>query len=337
MKNKILKTISLILTFAMVSLFAVGCSDSSKDVSSLTASEEPKTKVNVAVLKGPTALGMLKVMEDNNNGVANNDYKFEAFAAPDQLVPNIVNKSIDIASVPTNLAATLYKKTNKNVSIIAVNTLGVLSILTNGVEIKSVADLKNKTIYATGKGSTPEYALNYILEKNGLEVGKDVKVEYKSEHAELATAVISGNADIAMLPQPFVTKVTSKNKNVKIALDLSEEWAKVSNGGELVMGCLIVRNDFLKDNKDAVDAFLAEYYSSTYNANDKLDETAAYAEKFNIMEAEVVSMALPYCNIVYRTGDKMKSSVKEYLNVLYQSNPASIGGEIPDDAFYYAK
>ncbi|MBQ8338370.1 MAG: ABC transporter substrate-binding protein [Oscillospiraceae bacterium] len=337
MKNKFLKTISLILAAAMLSLCIAGCANDKGGASSVIASQEPKTKVNVAVLKGPTALGMLKLMEDNNNKTATNDYKFEVFSAADQLVPNIVNKSIDIAAVPTNLAATLYKKTEKNVSIIAVNTLGVLSIVTNGEEISSVADLKGKTIYATGKGSTPEYALNYILEKNGLKVGEDVTVEYKGEHSELAALVISGEAKIAMLPQPFVTQVTSKNDKVKIALDLSAEWAKIGEGSELVMGCLIVRNDFLSENKAAVDAFLSEYSASTYSANEELDETAQLAEKFSIMEAAVVSKALPYCNIVYMVGDKMKTSVSKYLNVLYTANPASIGGAVPGDDFYYAK
>ncbi len=337
MKNKILKTISLILAAAMLSLCIAGCTNDKGGASSIIASQEPKTKVNVAVLKGPTALGMLKLMEDNNNGYANNDYKFETFSAADQIVPNIVNKSIDIAAVPTNLAATLYKKTEKNVSIIAVNTLGVLSILTNGENIESVADLKGKTIYATGKGSTPEYALNYILEKNGLKVGEDVKVEYKGEHSELATLVASGEAKIAMLPQPFVTQVTTKNDKVKIALDLSAEWAKIGEGSELVMGCIIVRNDFLKDNKAAVDAFLNEYYSSTYSANEEIQDTAQLAQQFSIMEAAVVAKALPYCNIVYIDGSKMKEHVSKYLNVLYAANPASIGGAVPGDDFYYAK
>ncbi|MBQ7800475.1 MAG: ABC transporter substrate-binding protein [Oscillospiraceae bacterium] len=337
MKNKILKTISLILATALLSLCIAGCAKDKGGASSVISSQEPKTKVNVAVLKGPTALGMLKLMDDNKNNTAHNDYKFEVFSDATLVAPNIINKSIDIAAVPTNLAATLYKKTEKNVSIIAVNTLGVLSIVTNGENITSVADLKGKTIYATGKGSTPEYALNYILEKNGLKVGEDVTVEYKGEHSELASLVIKGDAKIAMLPQPFVTQVTTKNDKVKIALDLSAEWSKIGEGSELVMGCLVVRNDFLKENKAAVDAFLNEYSSSTYNANEELDETAQFAADFGIMEAAVVSKALPYCNIVYMDGAKMKESVSKYLGVLLAANPTSIGGALPADDFYYAK
>lgn len=337
MKSKLLKIISSTLALIMLCTAFAGCKKENAESSSM-ASQEPKTKVNVAVLKGPTAIGMLKLMSDDKNNIANNDYNFEVCTDPaTQVVPKIVNKSIDIAAVPTNLAATLYKKTEKNVSIIAVNTLGVLSIVTNGVEINSVADLKGKTIYATGQGSTPEYALNYILEKNGLKVGEDVKVEYKAEHSELATLVISGGANIAMLPQPFVTNVLNQNKDVKIALDLSDEWAKLpdNNGSQLVMGCIIVRNDFLKANPDAVAAFLREYNASTFNANDKFSETGLLSDEFGILPAKVVEQAIPSCNIVCYTGEKMKTNVSAYLNTLLAANPASIGGELPDDAFYY--
>ena len=338
MKSKFLKIVSAVLAIVMVCAAFAGCSKEKAEGSSSMASVEPKTKINVAVLKGPTAIGMLKLMSDNKNKVANNDYTFEVCTDPaTQVVPKIINKSIDIAAVPTNLAATLYKKTEKNVSIIAVNTLGVLSIVTNGVEINSVADLKGKTIYATGQGSTPEYALNYILEKNGLKVGQDVTVEYKAEHSELATLMVSGEVKIAMLPQPFVTNVLNQNENVKVAIDLSDEWAKIpdNNGSELVMGCIIVRNDFLKENTEAVKSFLREYNASTFNANDKFSETGILADEFGILSAKVVEQSIPSCNIVCYTGEKMKTNVSAYLQTLLAANPASIGGELPDDAFYF--
>jgi len=340
MKTKLTKILSLFLAISVIAISFASCAKGGENVSSTPVSSEviEKTNINVAILKGPTALGMLKLMEDNASDSALNNYKFETFTAPTDVVPKIVNKSIDIAAVPTNVAATLYKKTNKNVSIIAVNTLGVLSIVTNGVEINSIADLKGKTIYATGQGATNEYALNYILEKNGLKVGKDVKVEYLAEHSELATKVIAGNVQIAMLPQPFVTNVTLKNQNVKIALDLSKEWENIpDNDSQLVMGCIVVRKDFLENNKAAVDNFLAEYSASTNYANEKVNETAALSEKHDILPAAVVSKALPKCNIVYLAGNDMKKSVSKYLEVLFNANSASIGGEIPDDNFYYEK
>lgn len=340
MKLKLLKIISLIMAASMLLVCFAGCSKKEvQNNSSTTVSAETKTDINVAILKGPTALGMLNLMSSNKKGEANNNYNFKVFTAPDQVVPEIVNKNIDIAAVPTNVAANLYKKTNKNVSIIAVNTLGVLSILTNGEEINSVADLKGKTIYATGKGATNEYALNYILEKNGLVIGKDVTVEYRAEHSELAAEVISGKVKIAMLPQPFVTNVMIKNQNVKIALDLSKEWAKIPDnlGSDLVMGCLVVRNDFLLENKAAVDKFLSEYAISTEKANNEVEATALLSDEFEILASGVVKKALPQCNIVCITGEKMKQSVSNYLNILLKANPTSVGGEVPDDAFYYVK
>lgn len=340
MKTKLTKILSLVLAVSVIAVCFASCAKGGENVSSTPVSSEviEKTDINVAILKGPTALGMLKLMDDNASGNALNNYKFETFTAPTDVVPKIVNKSIDIAAVPTNVAATLYKRTEKNVSIIAVNTLGVLSIVTNGVEINSVADLKNKTIYATGQGATNEYALNFILEKNGLKVGTDVKVEYLAEHSELATKVIAGNVQIAMLPQPFVTNVTLKNQNVKIALDLTEQWEKIpDNDSQLVMGCIVVRNDFLNENKAAVNNFLSEYSASTLYANEKVAETAALSEKHDILPAAVVNKALPKCNIVYLAGKDMKKSVSKYLEVLFAANPKSIGGEIPDDNFYYEK
>jgi len=337
MKKNILKVLSAVLALSVIFCFAACTGDNTgKNVSSAIADEE-KTAISVAVLKGPTALGMLNLMEKDEQDKASNDYSFEVFGKPDEIVPKIVNKSIDIAAVPTNVAATLYKKTEKNVSVIAVNTLGVLSIVTNGVEIDSIADLKGKTIYATGQGATPEYALNYILEKNGLEVGKDVKIEYKAEHSELAALVISNKVEIAMLPQPFTTNVMNKNANVKLALDLSDEWAKVTNGSQLVMGCLIVRNDFLNENKDAINAFLGEYADSTEKANTEIKSTAQLSGKYGILDAAVVEKALPNCNIVYLDGVDMKNNVSAYVKTLFDANPKSIGGELPDENFYFTK
>ncbi|MEE1279807.1 MAG: MqnA/MqnD/SBP family protein [Oscillospiraceae bacterium] len=340
MKSKLLKIVSLIMAVLMIAASLAGCKSGYKDSASTSSAafiEETAKPVNVAVLKGPTALGMLKLMSDDKNDFSFNDYSFEVFTAADQVVPELVKGNIDIAAVPTNLAATLYKKTEKGVSVIAVNTLGVLSIVTTGVEISSISDLKGKTIYATGKGATPEYALNYILEKNGLKVGEDVKIEYKSEHSELATAVIAGEVKIAMLPQPFVTNVMMQNDKVKIALDLSDEWAKISetDGGELVMGCIVVRKEFLKENEEAVKTFLNEYSHSTLYANEKPDKTGELSDEFAILPSQVVSRAIPSCNIVFIRGEDMKSKVSAYLKTLLDANPASIGGQLPDDEFYY--
>ena len=342
MKSRVLKIAAVMLSVLMMIVCMTSCAGDKKTESSSKPQPQkpaPMADIKVAVLKGPTAIGMLKIMSDAKNDVANNKYTFQVFTDPTLVVPEVVKGNVDIAAVPTNVAANLYHKTNKGISVIAVNTLGVLSIVTNGENISSIADLKGKTIYATGQGATPEYALNYILEKNGLEVGKDVTVEYKGEHSELAALVTAGKAKIAMLPQPFVTTVTTANENVSVALDLSSEWKKISEvkDTELVMGCIIVRNEFLNNNKEAISAFLNEYKHSTDYANDKHDKTGELSAEFDILPAQVVTNAIPGCNIVFMRDEKMKTNVSAYLKTLYDANPQSIGGQLPDDAFYYVQ
>ncbi len=294
-------------------------------------------KANIVALKGPTGMGMVKLMEDDELGKSINDYNFTLTGAPDEVVGMITTGQVDIAAVPTNLAATLYKKTGGKIKIIANNTLGVLYIVTNGVEITNINDLRGKTIYATGQGTTPEYILNYVLKQNGLVVGKDVKVEYKAEHSELATLVAAGKVEIALLPQPFVTSVLMQNKNVKIALDMTNEWKKVSGekASALVMGSIIVRSEFLDKNKAVVDSFLKEYAASTEYVNNNIDKSAALIEKFDIMKTTPAKVAIPKSSITYIDGSKMKSMTSGFLDVLFKANPKSVGGELPDENFYY--
>ncbi|WP_444660076.1 ABC transporter substrate-binding protein [Caproiciproducens sp. R2] len=344
------KIISLGLSACMALSVLAGCAGpaaassggpaSSEAVSSAQPSSAAaeKTTIKIAALKGPTGLGMLKLMSDNDAKTAAENYEFTIVGAPDEIVSKISKGEVDVAAVPTNLAATLYNKTEGKVQMAAVNTLGVLSVLTKGEDISSIKDLKGKTVYSSGQGSTPEYAFNYILSQNGLEVGKDVKVEYKAEHAELAALMVSGKAKIAVLPEPFVTQVTAKDKDVKIALNITDEWNKIADGKSvLTMGCLIVRKDFAEQHKEAFDAFLKEYKESTDYTNTKVEEAAALSEKYDIMPAAVAKKAIPNCNIVYMDGDEMKAKIPDFLNVLFTANQKSVGGKLPGDDFYYTK
>ena len=304
-----------------------------------TPTEAPKerAKVNVAVLKGPTAIGMLKLMSDDEAGTSANDYDFTIAGAADAIVGSVVKGEIPIAAVPCNLAATLWNKTNGGVSVVAVNTLGVLYILETGNSIQSVADLKGKTIFTTGAGTTPEYTLRYLLSKNNIDPDKDVTIVFLSEASEVAAKMAAGGDDIiAMLPMPFVISVLSQNENARIALDVTKEWEK-TDSSTVVTGVIIVNNDFLKNNKETVDAFLDEYALSTAYANEQVEETAALSEHFDIFKAAVAKKAIPYCNIVFKTGDDMKAAVSAYLSVLFDANPASVGGKLPDDSFYYSR
>ena len=304
-----------------------------------TPTEAPKerTKVNVAVLKGPTAIGMLKLMADDEAETSANDYNFTVAGAADAIVPSLMSGDIKIAAVPCNLAATLWNKLSGGISIVAVNTLGVLYILDTGTSVQSVADLKGKTIYTTGAGTTPEYTLRYLLSTNGIDPDKDVNIVFLSEASEVAARLAAAEEDmIAMLPMPFVISVLSQNEKARIALDVTAEWEK-TNDSTVVTGVIIVTNDFLASNKETVDAFLDEYALSTAYATEHVDETAELAEHFDIFKAAVAKKAIPYCNIVCLTGSEMKTAASAYLSILFDANPASVGGKLPEDSFYYTR
>lgn len=306
---------------------------------------EAKPMIRVGALLGPTGLGMAELMEKNEQRETGNIYEFTLAGAPDEITGKIISGELDIAAVPTNLAAALYEKTEKKVNIIGVNTLGVLYMLQNqsvGAEdgdeeadlVESVADLKGKEILSSGQGATQEYVLNYLLQANDLIPGEDVTITYLSEHAELATQMLEGRVELALLPQPFVTNVMTKDEEVKQVLDITDEW-KTITGTELAMGCIIVRSEFLEKNKQAVDLFLEEYAASAEYVNENVDEAAALSGKFEIIKEDVAKKALPQCNIVSMTGQEMKTAVSAYLDILYKADPKSVGGNLPDDEFYY--
>lgn len=318
--------------------------ESSSEAETTASSESeaaPAEQINVriATLKGPTGMGMAKLMDDSANSLTTNKYEFTIASAPDEVTAAVVAGNVDIAAVPSNLAAALYKKTNGGVQVAAINTLGVLYVLENGNTINSIADLKGKTIVASGQAATPEYAIRYILEKNGIDPDKDVTIEYKAEHSELATLMTSGDVTIGLLPEPNVTAVLSGNKDVRIALNLTDEWNKVADDGSaLIMGCVIVNKDFAEKNKAAVDAFLDEYKASVEYANADNQAAAQLIEKYGIVPKAAVAMkALPNCNIVYIDGDEMKTKLTGFFNVLFEANPKSVGGAVPDDNIFYKK
>ena len=293
--------------------------------------------IRVAGLKGPTAMGMVKMMDDSAKGKSQGNYAFTLAGAPEELTGPIVQGQFDIAAVPTNLAATLYNKTQGKVQLAALNTLGVLYIVETGDTIQSVEDLRGRTIYATGKGSTPEYALHYVLSQNGLTPGKDVQVEYKTEHSELAALLAAGQADLALLPQPFVTSVLAQNENARTALDLTQLWEDASQGKSvLTMGCLLVQKSFAQEHPQALAAFLKEYQESVGYVTDEknLDEVSTLIEEQGIIKKAVAQEALPQCNIVFITGEEMKTMTQGFLQVLFQADPTSMGGTLPGDDFY---
>ena len=296
--------------------------------------------VNVLALKGPTAMGMVSLMDQADQGeITEETYDFQIVASPDEVSPAIAQGTADIAAVPANLASVLYQKTDGGVQVLTINTLGVLYLVENGDQVQSVSDLKGKTIYASGKGATPEYALNYILKENGLTPGKDVQIEWKSEHTECVAALAEHEDAAALLPQPFVTTAQSKNDSLRVALDLTEEWDKIQkdNGGNssLVTGVTVVRTEFAQEHPEIVEDFMERYQESVSYVNEHTEEAAKLIGDYDIVSEEIAKKALPECNIVYIDGAEMKEKLSGYLEVLEQENPQAVGGALPTDEFYY--
>lgn len=326
MKKKI-----LLLLLAAALLLLPACGATAKGMSA----ERP---VRIAGLKGPTTMGLVNLLDMEQQGTAALDYDLQLYGTADEIVPGLIKGELDMAAIPANLAAALYQKTKGGIQVMAVNTLGVLYVVEKGDTVHSMADLAGRAILSTGKGTTPEYLLRYLLEKNGLDPDKDVKIQYCSEATEVTAQMAAAQKDaIAVLPQPYVTAVGMKDPSLRVALDLTAEWDKVSDS-QLVTGVTVVRTQYAQEHPDVVEAFLQEYAQSVRTANTDLDRTAALCEQQGVVaKAAIAKKALPACNIVCRTGDEMQKDVSAYLSVLCAADPAAVGGKLPDEGFYWKK
>lgn len=296
------------------------------------------TQIRIASLKGPTSMGLVDLYNKADQNSLPYELIYELDGAADEISPKLISGELDAAAIPANLAAVLYNKTEGNLVVAAINTLGVLYILENGDSVHSVSDLKGRTIYTTGKGTTPEYALDYVLKMNGIDPDTDVKIKFASEATEVSSMLekdVTGNA-VAMLPQPYVTAVTVQNENLRIALSMAEEWDKVSDDSKLVTGVLVFRKEFADENPNLVGTFLNDYSASIDYANNDLDGAAALIEQYGIVaKAPIAQKALPFCNITFLGGKDMKEALAGYLQTLFDKNPASVGGKLPEESFYY--
>lgn len=311
-----------ILALFLAAVMLIGMAACSKN-------EKTGVTVNIGVLKGPTGMGAAWLMDQNEQGLSANSYNFTIAGAPDVLTGQLISGDMDMAALPTNAISTLYNKTEGKITVLGVNALGVLYVLENGDRINSVADLEGKTILASGQGSTAEYVLSYILEQNGV----SAEIFWASEHSEAATLALSGEYDIVMLPEPFVTTVTTKNGSFRVALDLTREWEALG-GGELTMGGIAVRTEFLEAHPDAVKAFVKEYANSVAFTNAQPADAAKLIAKYEIAAEEIAKNAIPRCNIVWLHGENYKAKLENFLGVVYKANPAGIGGKMPGDDFY---
>ncbi|MBQ9079641.1 MAG: ABC transporter substrate-binding protein [Clostridia bacterium] len=345
------KLISLVLSILMILSLLAACAQGGNDTSDTTTAgnvdnvdtttaapddSTPADDVTIRVggMTGPTSIGLVKLMQDNEAGTSKNKYDFTVVGAADEITPKLIQGELDIAALPANLASVLYNNTEGKVKLLAINTLGVLYIVQKGETVTSVADLKGKTIYATGKGSTPEYTLRHILTQNGIDPDKDVTIEFKSEPTEIVAVLKNGNG-IAMLPQPYVTVAKSQVEGLETALDLTAEWDKIGNGTRLLTGTLVVRTEFAEAHPELIASFLEEYKASTEYVNANVEDAANLVEKFGIFKAAVAKVAIPQCNITFVAGEDLKPLIEGYLKVLFDQKPASVGGKLPDDNFYY--
>ena len=292
--------------------------------------------LRIAGLKGPTTMGLVNLLSMEQAGTAAMDYDLQLYGAADEIVPLLIKGELDMAAIPANLAATLYQKTSGGIQAVAVNTLGVLYVVEQGDTVHSMADLKGRTILSTGKGTTPEYVLRYLLTANGIDPDKDVDIQYYSEATEVTAQMASTQDAIAVLPQPYVTAAGLKDDTLRVALDLTAEWDKVADT-QLITGVTVVRKAYAEEHPDVVAAFLADYAQSVNAANTDLDGTAALCEEQGVVaKAAIAKKALPNCNIVCLTGEELKADVSGYLQVLYDADPAAVGGTLPGEDFYWA-
>ena len=345
MKQKLL---SLGLSLALVLGLAAGCApkagpeespapETSSPVAETPPAETvaPYQTIRLGLLNGPTGMGAAKLLSDSDAGETVNHYEYAIGSDPStDIVPKLNNGELDIAAVPTNLAATLYNKAG-SIRLLALNTLGVLHILENGDTVHSMADLAGKTIYSINQGTNTEYVLNYLLEESGLTPGEDVTIEWKTSE-EVTALMASGGIDLCMLPVPAATSVMMQNADVRDAIDLNDVWQEVGAAGTFTMGCVVARSDFVEEHPEAVDAFLTEYAASIAYVNEHPEEAAALVEQYGIVpKAAVAKAAIPQANMVCLTGDELKADASAYLQVLFDADPAAVGGALPGDDFYW--
>lgn len=348
------KFLSFVCFLSLSAALLAGCTLVSRDPS---VSQEPSgpegasvsqsvqmeaAEVNVMALNGPTSMGMVQFMTENDARTEKNGrYNFTITSMTDEVSAALAQGTTDIAAIPANLASILYHNTNGGVQVLAINTLGVLYITESGDTVRSVDDLRRKTIYASGKGNTPEYALNYVLSQNGIDPVRDVIIEWKSEPAECLAALTAQENSIAMLPQPFVTTAQSKSDRIRVALDLTEEWNKLQadsvDPSAMVTGVVVARTAFVKEHPEAVSDFLDCCQTSVEYVNSNIDEAAKMMDSYGIVASEVAQKAIPSCNIVFIEGSEMKEKLSGYLSVLFEQNVKSVGGTLPDDDFYYKR
>lgn len=310
---------------------------STSEVASTTevSTAQSEEDVRLVAMKGATAMGLVKYLDEEDKK-EDDEVAFEMLTMPDEVATKLVKGEVDIAAVPSNLAATLFNKTKGQIQVLGVNVTNVLYIAENGDSVASLADLKGKTIYSTGKGSSPEAILNVLLKQAGLSVGEDVTVEYLSEASEVAAKLAATPGAIAQLQQPFLTTVTAKNESVRVVIDMNAEWKKAfGEDSGIVTGVVVARKEFLEKNANWVKQFLVDYKASVDWVLANVEEAGKMIGELEIVPAPVATKALPHNGIALITGESMQKMLSGYLTKLYETNPKLVGGELPTEQFYF--
>ncbi len=315
--------------FLLTILLLVACAPKAPE------SPEDLVTFRLAGLKGPTSMGLAPLVADALEGKEAYGIDFDVLASPEEIVPKIVRGDCDLAAVPANLASTLYNKTEGGIVVIAINTLGVLDIVERGDTIHSLGDLAGRKLYASGEGAVPEYVLNLLLEKSGLDPGQDLEIEWMSEHAAIVAQLAAEPGSVALLPQPFVTIAQKQLDDLRLALDLNQDWSRLIPDAGLVMGVLVAQKEVVDQHPQAVEAFLKSYEQAIALTNDQPDQVAEVIESLDIFDAAVAREAIPFCNIHFARDDAMKQSLSGFLDLLFAINPEAIGGQLPAEDFYY--
>ena len=345
------KMLILFLSICIV-LSMTACSDTSNkspqasddvtasDNSEVNADNESKSsaerpEVSMMLVNGFAAIGAVNMFEENEKGTAQNKYDITLATAPDEVSAKVLSGEVDIASIPTNMAATLYNRSEGQVAIAAVNTLGVVQLISSDDTIQSLDDLKSREVYGCGQGAIPEYTFEYILAANGIDTATDINIEYKSGHEEVSSLMSSGQIEIATIPQPLATKVLEKNSDARIVIDLTEEWNKLDTGAIISQGCVVIQRSLIEDNQEAVANFLEDYERSCNAVHSDLETTAQLCEKFDVLDAATALKAIPEANQVFISGQEMQDGLEPFFEILFEANPQAVGGDLPDDGFYY--
>lgn len=297
-----------------------------------------ETTVRVAALRGPTGVGMVKMLEDKPSLGKKVTVEYQVVETPDIMNARILSKEVDIAALPTNVAANLYNK-GSGYKLLAVNTWGNLYVISNDVDISSWTDFKGKTVNSIGVGATPDLVFRSLLKANGLAVDTDLTIDYSMAQVELSNALVAGKVSLGILPEPLVTSTLARNPNLKIVMSLEDEWKKVhGNNVAIAQGCLVVRDEFAKKYPETVAAFLKEYQQSITWVNGNLEAAGNLIEKHKLgMTAAVAVKAIPRSNVRYMAATDARSQLEAYFNVLLQLAPQSVGGKLPDEGFYYKR